>query len=133
MKKLQLNSPLIACLFFTFCFIQTKAQLTKVKGKVLDEFNTPMPFVNISFINSNVGTITDFDGMYFIETKWAKDSLTVSFVGYTKNFDLYLRTMWILLKLMANLLFLFLSEKTFLKSILEKILALKKNICLEQK
>ncbi|MDA9898172.1 DUF5686 and carboxypeptidase regulatory-like domain-containing protein [Flavobacteriales bacterium] len=85
MKKLQLNSPLIACLFFTFCFTQTKAQLTKVKGKVLDEFNTPMPFVNISFINSNVGTITDFDGMYFIETKWAKDSLTVSFVGYTTS------------------------------------------------
>lgn len=62
-----------------------KGQTTKVKGKVLNQSNSPMPFVNINFINSNVGTITDFDGMYSLETKWATDSLSASFLGYQKD------------------------------------------------
>jgi hypothetical protein len=36
----------------------------------------------VSFKGSTVGTITDFEGRFFLETRTADDSLTISFVGY---------------------------------------------------
>ncbi|MBL6657439.1 MAG: carboxypeptidase-like regulatory domain-containing protein [Flavobacteriales bacterium] len=81
MKK---NSLLFLLLFATV-FHFSKAQTTRVKGKVVNENNEPMPFVNIKFKNSNVGTITDFDGKYSLETKWATDNLSASFIGYTTS------------------------------------------------
>lgn len=68
-------------LFFSYGFSQT----TKIKGKVVDENNQPIPFVNINFINTNIGTITNFDGYFNMETKWATDSLSASFLGYDKS------------------------------------------------
>ena len=57
--------------------------MTGIKGKVIDaETQEPLPFVNITFLNSNVGTETDLDGNYSIETMWATDSLAVSYLGY---------------------------------------------------
>ena len=85
MKKHQIKSSIIVLLFFGISIFQLKAQTTKVKGKVTDESNAPMPFVNINFINSNIGTTTDFDGVYSLETKWATDSLSASFLGYQKD------------------------------------------------
>ena len=58
------------------------AQITKIKGKVVDEQGQALPFVNIKFLNSKVGTTTDFDGKYILQTKWAKDSLIASYLGY---------------------------------------------------
>jgi hypothetical protein len=41
------------------------AQTTKVSGLVTDaKTGEPLPFVNIAFINSRIGTTTDFDGKY---------------------------------------------------------------------
>ncbi len=85
MKKHQIKSSIIVLLFFGISIFQLKAQTTKVKGKVTDESNAPMPFVNINFINSNIGTTTDFDGVYSLDTKWATDSLSASFLGYQKD------------------------------------------------
>ena len=72
-----------------FLFPNLKAQeLTKVKGKVVDENNHPLPFVNIRFEKANIGTTTDFDGQYKLESKWATDKITASFLGFknqTKN------------------------------------------------
>jgi hypothetical protein len=89
MKKHQIKSSIIVLLFFGISIFQLKAQTTKVKGKVTDESNAPMPFVNINFINSNIGTTTDFDGVYSLETKWATDSLSASF--WTKGFGVTLQ------------------------------------------
>ncbi len=41
-----------------------------------------LPFVNISFIGTNIGTISDFNGEYFIETREAGDTIVASFLGY---------------------------------------------------
>jgi hypothetical protein len=72
-----------------FLFSNLKAQeLTKVKGKVVDENNQALPFVNIRFEKAKIGTITDFDGLYKLESKWATDKITASFLGFknqTKN------------------------------------------------
>jgi hypothetical protein len=63
-------------------------KMTTVKGKVLDgATGEGLPFVNISFIGTSVGTTTDLDGSFLLESKWASDSILVSFLGY-KSFRL---------------------------------------------
>lgn len=66
-----------------FSFDDVTAQTTKVSGKVYDvATNEPLPFVNINFKGSKIGTITDIDGNYTIDTYYATDSLRATFVGY---------------------------------------------------
>ena len=79
MKKHQLAFKTILILFLALSSCYSKVQTTKVKGIVLDESNNPKPFVNINFVNSHIGTTTDFDGMYSIETKYNLS------VGYQKE------------------------------------------------
>lgn len=69
-------------------------KITKVKGTIVDA-NTklPLPFVNVTFLGTNIGTTTDFDGKYALESKWASDQLIASFVGYeTDTFSVALGT-----------------------------------------
>ncbi len=62
------------------------SQQTKVRGKVVDaKTKEILPFVNISFIGTNIGTISDFNGEYFIETRAAGDTLIASFLGYKQK------------------------------------------------
>lgn len=59
------------------------AQSTVVSGLVTDaRTGEPLPFVNIAFRDSRVGTTSDMEGRYRIETYYATDSLLFSFVGY---------------------------------------------------
>ncbi|PIE86390.1 MAG: hypothetical protein CSA05_00810 [Bacteroidia bacterium] len=90
------------CFLFVCISFASFGQPTKIRGTVTDaETNEPLPFVNISFIGTNIGGITDFDGNYFLETRNEVDSLQVSYLGYepqkikvnkhvfqTKNFKL---------------------------------------------
>jgi hypothetical protein len=58
-------------------------QKTIVTGKVSDsETGEPLPFVNLVFKGGKIGTSTDFQGNYRIETYYPSDSLVCSFVGY---------------------------------------------------
>lgn len=66
------------------CNLSVSAQkMTKVKGVVIDA-NTkePLPFVSVNFVGTNVGTTTDFDGNFYMESQWASNRLLASFVGY---------------------------------------------------
>ncbi len=66
-----------------FCSTSVFAQITKIRGIIKDaETNEPIAFANVSFKNSTVGTITNTDGEYFLETRNNYDSIVVSFVGY---------------------------------------------------
>jgi hypothetical protein len=68
---------------FSLCFGAEAQKLTKIKGKVIDsKTKEPLPFVNVTFKGKNIGTTTDFDGNYYIETQWATTKLLASFVGY---------------------------------------------------
>ena len=59
------------------------SQKTIIKGKVFDtETKESLPFVNVAFKNSKIGTTTDLDGNFSLETYYATDSLSASFVGY---------------------------------------------------
>jgi hypothetical protein len=62
------------------------AQVTKIRGKVLDALTgEPLPFVNVFLTGSTIGTTTDFEGGYYFETKARADSIAASFIGYKKQ------------------------------------------------
>ncbi len=70
-------------LLLLLCSTVSFAQYTKVSGVVTDKgTGDPLPFVNISFEGKNIGTITDINGYYEIQTQWASGQLIASFVGY---------------------------------------------------
>ncbi|MCB0401804.1 MAG: carboxypeptidase-like regulatory domain-containing protein [Flavobacteriales bacterium] len=57
--------------------------MTRIKGTVVDaQTKEPLPFVNVAFKGANVGTTTDFDGKFSLETQWGTTVLQASFVGY---------------------------------------------------
>ncbi|MFT6165948.1 MAG: hypothetical protein ACJAV5_001256 [Vicingaceae bacterium] len=59
------------------------SQKTIVSGVVTDGVTgETLPFVNLIFKNSKVGTSTDIDGKFRIETYYPTDSLQASFIGY---------------------------------------------------
>lgn len=65
-------------LFFSlFSFSQTK-----VGGLVLDDSGKPVAFANVIFKNSSVGTITNDNGRFYLESDDSHDTLVVSFIGY---------------------------------------------------
>ncbi len=63
--------------------IDVVAQTTRVNGRITDAVTgEAIPFVNIAYIDSRIGTMSDMDGGFSIETYYATDSLRVSAVGY---------------------------------------------------
>ncbi|MDR9488092.1 DUF5686 family protein [Salibacter sp.] len=73
----------LTLLLVSFSASMVRAQYTSVSGTVTDaKTGEPLPFVNISFVNKNIGTTTDLNGYYEIKTQWASDKLRASFVGY---------------------------------------------------
>lgn len=61
------------------------AQKTLVTGLVIDsETKEPVPFANVYFKDSKIGTTTDVNGNYRIETYYATDSLVASTIGYQR-------------------------------------------------
>ena len=63
--------------FCSLSFAQTKAG-----GYVKDSSGQPVPFANVLFQNSSIGTITNDDGSFYIETEEDYNALQVSFVGF---------------------------------------------------
>ncbi|MCL9804099.1 carboxypeptidase-like regulatory domain-containing protein [Flavobacterium amniphilum] len=71
----------ISFIFFFFCLkIVVFAQ---VKGKVVDENNEPLPYVNILVENENIGTTSDLDGSFSLNIKEEK-ILIFSILGFEK-------------------------------------------------
>ena len=84
MKFLRFNNQLLLglllCLLPTFVFSQ---KMTKIKGSVVDAGSKePIMFANIAFVGTNIGTETDLDGNFEMETKFASDSIQITYVGY---------------------------------------------------
>jgi hypothetical protein len=73
---------------FLFFSMHAFPQITKVSGTVKDfETGETMPFVNVSFKGATIGTITDIDGKYSIETSFPTDTLQASFIGYETDYE----------------------------------------------
>jgi len=73
--------------FWLVLLITPKLFGQKIKGQILDkETNTPLPFVQIGVANKNLGTLSDEDGFFIINSSKLNDSDTLIFhyIGYEK-------------------------------------------------
>jgi hypothetical protein len=71
----------IACLIL-ISGASLKSQ-TIINGIVIDSVTKePLPFVNVVFNHSTVGTITDYNGSYFLKTYTPTDTLVATCMGY---------------------------------------------------
>lgn len=75
---------LIFVVFYSWSYGQS---VTKVRGKVFDaKTKEPLGFVDVGFKGTTVGTSTDLNGYYTIDTRFPSDTLFASFLGYKKEF-----------------------------------------------
>jgi len=57
--------------------------VTKIKGTIKDAVSKEaIPFANVSFPKTGVGTVSDFEGIYFLDTRLKVDSVQFVCVGY---------------------------------------------------
>ena len=78
---------ILAILLFSLSSNLTFGQKTIV-GRILSKTTKePIPYANIGIVNSNVGTISNFDGSFsiIIPQKLIKDTLTFSSLGFYKD------------------------------------------------
>ncbi|UMB60118.1 DUF5686 and carboxypeptidase regulatory-like domain-containing protein [Lutibacter sp. A80] len=66
---------------FLFVFSIGFAQV-KVSGVVVDEQNQSIPFANIVFVDSNIGTVSDENGKFYLESGKTYTEIEVLFLGY---------------------------------------------------
>ncbi|WP_179344194.1 DUF5686 and carboxypeptidase-like regulatory domain-containing protein [Winogradskyella ursingii] len=70
---------LIVLLFFG---MMTALGQTKVSGYVFDENENPIAFANVIFKGSTIGTITNEEGRFYLESDENWETLIVSFLGF---------------------------------------------------
>jgi len=76
---------LLSFIFFISFF--TNFAQVKISGVVKDEQNQSVPFANIMFVGSTIGTVSDEDGKFYLEANTTFTKIEVSFLGYeTKIF-----------------------------------------------
>ncbi|MGO2294811.1 MAG: DUF5686 family protein [Psychroflexus halocasei] len=68
--------------FFTLLFSVVSFAQTKVSGRVFDEDGEPVPYANVILVDSNIGTITNENGKFYLESDKKYSLLRVSFVGF---------------------------------------------------
>lgn len=62
------------------------AQNIRIKGAVSDSLTgEPIPFANVVFQGKNIGTTTDIDGKFILESEWGSNFLVFSSLGYGKK------------------------------------------------
>jgi len=72
-------------LFFWVVLANNIFAQTKVSGIVVDKSNQPIPFANVVFKNSNLGTVTNEDGRFYIETPKTYTMIVVSSEGFSER------------------------------------------------
>lgn len=83
MRNVLLNRIYILTVLVALLSTSLSAQITRVRGTVLDfDSGEPVPFANVVFPNTNIGTITDFDGSFSIQTVQKVDSVQATYLGY---------------------------------------------------
>lgn len=85
MPSFNITSVIFVLLFPICLFAQRQSKLTLLDAKT----NEPVVFANVAFNNkTNIGTVSDIDGVFFIDSK-AVTSITISHLNYERlNLDL---------------------------------------------
>jgi len=71
---------LLNLFFFLIC--STVFAQVKISGTVKDKNNETIPFANILFSGSNVGTVSDENGKFYLEADKTYSEIVVSFMGF---------------------------------------------------
>ena len=81
-KKVQ--CIILSFLIFYSCFdLAAQKKVTVIQGSVQDFVSEDiMPFVNVYFKGTTIGTTTDINGNFYLKTNKAYDTLVISFIGY---------------------------------------------------
>lgn len=85
MKSTFLSFQILLLILFPINLLQAQkhAEVTKIMGSITDAItNEPLPFVNIVFKGTVIGTSSGFDGNYSLETRTPTDTLLFSSMGY---------------------------------------------------
>lgn len=80
MKKIL---PIVA--FFLFVVTPHIFAQTKVSGIVIDKSKQPIPFANVVFKNSSIGTVTNEDGRFYMESPNTYTTLVISSIGFSEK------------------------------------------------
>ncbi|WP_274475122.1 DUF5686 and carboxypeptidase-like regulatory domain-containing protein [Mangrovimonas aestuarii] len=67
---------------FLFFSIASALGQTKVSGYIIDQDDQPVSFANVVFKGSTIGTITDENGRFYLESDETWNTLAVSFLGF---------------------------------------------------
>lgn len=67
---------------FLFSIVCATYAQTKVSGYVYDDLDEPVAYANVYFQDSRIGTITDENGKFYLQSNNNYSELVVSFVGY---------------------------------------------------
>ncbi len=66
---------------------QEDDNLTRIWGTVNDATTgEPLPYVNISFQGTTIGTVSDINGKFYLESYEATDTLKISFIGFDPTY-----------------------------------------------
>ena len=83
MKKSYSHKVLLILIWVFGIGTSVLAQNVKVQGKVTDLVtDAPIPFVNVVFKGKNIGTTTDINGRYTLESEWGSNTVQFSSIGY---------------------------------------------------
>ncbi len=69
----------------TFFLLANLSSFSQIKGKVVDEINQPIPFVNISIQNENSSTTSEENGDFIINESDKNKNLVFSALGFEKK------------------------------------------------
>ncbi|WP_395066915.1 carboxypeptidase-like regulatory domain-containing protein [Flavobacterium sp.] len=72
-------------LTITLLFLITCSLTAQVKGIVVDQNDTPIPYVNIWVEGENIGTTSEVDGSFNLDSKNKEKNLIFSAIGYKKE------------------------------------------------
>jgi CarboxypepD_reg-like domain len=70
---------------FGIVFLIHFSVFSQIKGKVVDEFNKPISYVNISVENENIGTTSEENGEFIIRISDKTKNLIFSAIGFEKK------------------------------------------------
>ncbi len=74
---------LITIIITNYSAIFPQSGTKSIEGRVLDgQSLTPLPFANVSFFSTNIGTTTNINGNFTLANSINSNRLTISYVGY---------------------------------------------------
>ena len=81
-----MKNKLFYLLFLLFPLLSMNAQEIQVKGTVFSSGDgLTIPGANVNITGTDISAMTDFDGNFTLENVPAQATLTVSFMGFTKQ------------------------------------------------